>query len=199
MQNLQGNRSQIFESNWISSFSHHKAVSIFFMNLSQLNTLSSTEAKSVFEQCCTASDWVSKMIECRPFDSLETLKLKAANIWNTMQTDDLLEAFAGHPKIGELSSLKEKFHETLASASREQSGVESASDPVLEELARYNKDYEEKFGFIFIVFASGKSAGEMLDMIKDRIHNDLSEELQIAAVEQLKITQLRIDRLLGPE
>ncbi len=169
------------------------------MNLSQLNTLSSTEAKSVFEQCCTASDWVSKMIECRPFDSLETLKLKAANIWNTMQTDDLLEAFAGHPKIGELSSLKEKFHETLASASREQSGVESASDPVLEELARYNKDYEEKFGFIFIVFASGKSAGEMLDMIKDRIHNDLSEELQIAAVEQLKITQLRIDRLLGPE
>ena len=168
------------------------------MNISKLNNLDPVEAAQVFEQCCTASAWIRKMIERRPYDSLQVLKLQATNIWETMQTDDLLEAFAGHPKIGDLSSLKEKFHNTLANASREQSGTESASALVLEELARYNRDYEDRFGFIFIVFASGKSAEEMLDIIKARIHNALSEEILIAAGEQLKITQLRIDRLFDP-
>ena len=168
------------------------------MKLSKLNNLDPVETARVFEQCCTASSWVREMIERRPFDSLQALKLQATSIWETMQENDLLEAFAGHPKIGDMSSLKEKFHDTLASASMEQSGVESASVPVLEELARFNRDYEDRFGFIFIVFASGKSAGEMLDIIKSRIHNDFSEEILIAAGEQLKITQLRIDRLIDP-
>ncbi|MCY4218395.1 MAG: 2-oxo-4-hydroxy-4-carboxy-5-ureidoimidazoline decarboxylase [Gammaproteobacteria bacterium] len=169
------------------------------MNLNKLNNLPSIEAKRIFEQCCTASGWVQKMIERRPFDSIQTLKLEATNIWNTMHTDDLLEAFSGHPKIGHISSLKAKFHNTLASASKEQSGIESASDSVLEELTQYNKDYEDKFGFIFIVFASGKSAEEMLDIIKTRIHNAISKEILIAADEQLKITQLRLDRLIKPK
>lgn len=166
------------------------------MKLSTLNSLAPVEATRVFEQCCTASAWVRKMIEQRPFDSLQALKLEAANTWQAMQADDLLEAFSGHPKIGDLSSLKEKFHDTLASASQEQSGAEAASVPVLEELARYNRDYEDRFGFIFIVFASGKSAEEMLDIIKARIHNDYTEEILTAAGEQLKITQLRIERLI---
>ncbi len=168
------------------------------MKLSKLNDLDSIQATQVFQQCCTASDWVRQMVERRPFDSLDALKLQAARSWETMQGDDLLEAFAGHPRIGDLSSLKEKFHGTMTSASKEQSGVESASDSVIEELARYNKDYEGKFGFIFIVFASGKSAEEMLDIVKARIHNDHTREILIAAGEQLKITQLRIDRLIDP-
>ena len=166
------------------------------MKLQNLNKLNASRTAQILEQCCTASSWVRKIVEGRPYASLEALKLKAINIWATMQNDDLLEAFAGHPKIGDLSSLKKKFHNTLASASKEQSGVAAASEPVLEELAKYNADYEKKFGFIFIVFASGKSAQEMLDIIKDRIHNDFATEIWIAADEQLKITLLRLERLI---
>jgi len=183
---------------WNFAVSRRIVQLIIVMRLPTLNKLDPAEAAQLYVKCCTASAWVREMIERRPFDSLPALKQQASDVWETMQADDLLEAFAGHPKIGDLSSLKEKFHNTVASASREQSGVESASDAALEELARYNGDYEDKFGLIFIVFASGKSAVEMLDIIKARIHNGVSEEMLIAAGEQLKITQLRLDRLIDP-
>lgn len=136
------------------------------------------------------------MIKSRPYHSHDDLRQRTIAHWQTMHKDDLLEAFAGHPKIGDLSSLKEKFHGTSTHASQEQSGVESASEAVLEQLAEFNNAYENKFGFIFIVCASGKSAQEMLNIIKVRILHDYGKELTIAAEEQLKITLIRLERLV---
>lgn len=139
------------------------------------------------------------MVENRPYASFRSLDRRSDDAWESMRHDDLMEAFAGHPKIGDLSSLKNKFQNTLITASREQAGVGSASEPVLRQLSEYNSAYESKFGFIFIVFASGKSAGEMLDIIKSRIHNDFDEEITIAAKEQQKITRSRLRRFIEPD
>lgn len=99
--------------------------------------------------------------------------------------------------IGDVDSLRKKYASTKAMASGEQSGATGADEETLGELARLNHAYREKFGFIFIVFATGKSALEMLDILKGRIGNDRATEIRNAAAEQLKISFLRIDKLLG--
>ncbi|MXZ80874.1 MAG: 2-oxo-4-hydroxy-4-carboxy-5-ureidoimidazoline decarboxylase [Gammaproteobacteria bacterium] len=169
------------------------------IKLSILNGADPARAARVFEHCCAASRWVRAMVENRPYASFQSLDQQAENVWMSMRHDDLMEAFAGHPKIGNLSSLKDKFRDTLITASREQAGAESASEPVLRQLSEYNSAYESKFGFIFIVFASGKSAGEMLDILKSRIHNDFDAEITIAAKEQHKITRSRLRRFIEPD
>lgn len=124
--------------------------------------------------------------------------LKAAEeTWWQLREHDWLEAFTAHPKIGDVSSLRAKFkgkrEESLASV--EQSGVAGADDAVLHELAQGNTDYEKRFGYIFIVCATGKTAEQMLEILKTRINNDPQQELKIAADEQRKITQIRLEKL----
>ena len=163
------------------------------MKLSELNKATRTEAESFFGNCCTASRWTAAVTAGRPYDNLQTLKSFADCAWQKMGYEDYMEAFAGHPKIGDITSLKEKYHSTLSTASSEQSGINSASLETLQELKDMNSAYEEKFGFIFIVFASGKSADEMLDIIKSRMQNEAEVELRIAAAEQGKITVNRLN------
>ena len=167
------------------------------MTLEQLNRLSQFESQTLFEQCCTASRWVELMVQSAPYASIEQLKACAEAHWETMVTDDYLQAFDGHPKIGDPASLKAKYAATHATASDEQSSVNHASDETINELAHYNELYEQKFGFIFIVCATGKSADEMLDLVKARIHNPADEEILIAAGEQLKILLIRIDKQIA--
>ena len=121
--------------------------------------------------------------------------LNAERAWNACNESDWLEAFSHHPKIGDVSTLREKFAATAAWASNEQSGTRNASDEVLTELADLNNTYEARFGFIFIVCATGKTAEEMLDLLKARIDNYREKEIHIAAAEQLKITKLRLEKL----
>ncbi len=165
------------------------------MSLDALNNLSTSEAEIAFTQCCSANRWVEQMVAAMPFNSIDTVQLAAIRIWETMNETDFLEAFDGHPKIGDPDSLKKKYQTTHSLATSEQSSVEHASDDVLGELARYNRDYENKFGFIFIVCATGKSAPQMLEFIHSRIQNDREQEILIAAAEQAKITAIRIDKL----
>jgi 2-oxo-4-hydroxy-4-carboxy-5-ureidoimidazoline decarboxylase len=106
-----------------------------------------------------------------------------------------LEAFSAHPKIGDINSLRAKYSATRDWSKGEQSGVDSAQEAVLEGLARGNADYEKRFGHIFIVCATGKTAAEMLDILQGRIGNDSAEELKIAAHEQSKITKIRLEKL----
>jgi 2-oxo-4-hydroxy-4-carboxy-5-ureidoimidazoline decarboxylase len=106
-----------------------------------------------------------------------------------------LEAFEQHPKIGDINSLKKQYANTVAWASNEQAGVDAASDEVLQALAKGNDDYERKFGYIFIVCATGKSAGEMLELLQSRLTNDPESEIKIGAEEQNKITKLRLEKL----
>lgn len=106
-----------------------------------------------------------------------------------------MEAFAAHPKIGDIKSLKEKYGDTKNWAQNEQAGARGISDEVAADLAASNERYLQKFGYIFIVCATGKSAQEMLAMLKLRLENDQLVELPIAAAEQVKITKLRLEKL----
>ena len=116
-----------------------------------------------------------------------------------MREQDLLEAFDGHPKIGDPDSLKKKYAATKKLATSEQSAVQYASDETIDELAACNQAYLDKFGFIFIICASGKSADEMLVSIKNRISNSRERELLLAAEEQRKITHLRLNKLFSSQ
>lgn len=125
-----------------------------------------------------------------PFAGEEQLFASADQIWRELSEEDWLEAFAAHPRIGARAS---------GQAAAEQAGTSGASAETLAALSRANQEYEERFGYIFIVCAAGRSAEEMLDLCRRRLHNDFSEELKMAAEEQRKITRLRLEkRLLGP-
>jgi len=167
------------------------------MKLEDLNKLSAEEANHTFMQCCTSSTWVNKMVAARPFIDAQELKQAADNAWIGLSVSDYLEAFEGHPKIGDVSSLRAKYANTKELAGNEQGLVKEANDAVLEVLSQGNTDYEAKFGFIFIVCATGKSAKEMSDLLQARLPNNKSQELINAAEEQRKIFQLRIDKALA--
>ena len=137
------------------------------------------------------------MVARRPFVGVQSLLGIAFGFWMGLGPDDWREAFTHHPRIGDLESLERRFASTADLASREQAAVAAASRVVLEALAEGNRAYEERFGYIFIVFASGRGADEMLALLKDRLGNDPEAELKIAAREQWKIMRLRLDKLLG--
>ncbi len=166
------------------------------MKLFELNVLPKDKAYQAFESCCAAPNWINAMISARPFDDLTQLHTQASKIWQKLNAPDYLAAFEAHPQIGNVETLKAKFAKTSAMAGHEQSGMQQADEQVIEEMAALNQDYLNKFGFIFIVYATGKSAAEMLDILKDRIRHDKAIEIEIAAQEQAKITALRLNKLL---
>ena len=166
------------------------------MNLEELNTLSVEQATHAFMQCCTASVWVDAMVEARPFIDKQAIAKQADLAWENLAEADYLEAFEGHPQIGNVATLRAKYANTKELASGEQGAVSQATEQVLADLAKGNADYLEKFGFIFIVCATGKSAAEMLALLTERLPNDRSTELTNAAEEQRKIFHLRIEKLL---
>jgi len=153
--------------------------------------------KSELIKCCGSEKWADEMLKNCQFNSEEQLYQTSDKIWYSLDKTDWLEAFSHHPKIGDQNSLKEKFSSTKHLAENEQSGVNSASELTLFELSKYNEDYEKKFGFIFIVCASGKTADEMLSLIKERILNNPEDEIKIAMKEQNKITNLRLNKTLN--
>ena len=167
------------------------------ITLAQLNAISEREAYEKLEQCCVSKTWISHMVSSRPFSSENELIKKAASIWyNDCNIEDFKDAFTGHPKIGDVNSLKEKFAHTKDWAGNEQAKVDDANDETINTLARANTAYEHKFGYIFIVSASGKSAEEMLAIVSNRINNDKEDEIYVAMNEQHKITVIRLAKLI---
>jgi 5-hydroxyisourate hydrolase/2-oxo-4-hydroxy-4-carboxy-5-ureidoimidazoline decarboxylase len=161
------------------------------MTLSQFNTLETSIAAKHLMDCCGSTKWVSSMMTHFPFTSEKVLVDLSAKIWyDECGETDWRESFTHHPKIGDVKSLTEKF------AGKEQAGVAVATTQTIEALAKANTDYENKFGFIFIVCATGKSANEMLQILLDRLKNTLQEELHIAMGEQQKISIIRFKKLL---
>lgn len=168
------------------------------MTLSEyINQLSDGDLRAALTKCCAATQWGVFMTAARPFASDEQVLGKADEIWNGLNREDWLEAFAAHPKIGDVESLRQKYGNTREWAGREQAGVAEASEATLWRLAELNREYETKFGYIFIVCATGKSAEEMLDILESRLHHDAATEIHCAAAEQLKITFLRLNKLVS--
>lgn len=160
-----------------------------------LNSMSDADAAEALAQCCAAPAWIAQMAISRPFASDANVAHAAAEIWWSLDRDQWLKAFAAHPKIGDLRSLQAKFAKTATWASSEQAGADAASEETLRDLATLNQQYEDRFGYIFIVCATGKSAEEMLALLQERLRNDAASELRIVAGEQLKITLLRLEKL----
>jgi 2-oxo-4-hydroxy-4-carboxy-5-ureidoimidazoline decarboxylase len=167
------------------------------MDASQrLDAATESDARAWLTRCCGSARWVDRMLHRRPFVSDEQLLAVARDEWFALTPDDWREAFRHHPRIGDRDALRARFSATADAATalpaREQQGVAGATDATLDALAEGNRAYEEKFGFIFIVCATGKSADQMLALLQQRIDNDADTELVAAAGEQAKITELRL-------
>ncbi|QKG54746.1 2-oxo-4-hydroxy-4-carboxy-5-ureidoimidazoline decarboxylase [Hymenobacter sp. BRD67] len=147
--------------------------------------------------CCGATAWVNTLNAQFPFDSIPALYEAADRIWYSLSEADWREAFTHHPKIGDVKALKEKFASTATWAAGEQGAVKQASPDTLEALAAGNEAYERKFGYIFIVCATGKSADEMLALLQARLPHEPGQEIRVAMGEQAKITRLRLEKLLA--
>jgi OHCU decarboxylase len=163
--------------------------------LDRLNALPADEARAELLRCCGSGHWADRMAALRPFSSIDDLLRSADAVWSRLDPADQLEAFTAHPRIGDLDALRTKFATTASWASAEQAGVSGADEPTLRALADGNLDYEARFGHIFIVCATGKSAGEMLTLLRERLGNDPTAEHAVAASEQAKITRLRLRKL----
>ena len=136
------------------------------------------------------------MVAQRPFESLDQLITIADRVWWALEPRDWLEAFRSHPKIGEQKAAAAVSDDAKRWSEAEQSGVTNATTQTMQALAELNQKYEEKFGYIFIVCATGKSSAEMLTILRGRLENDRDEELRSAAAEQAKITKLRLQKLV---
>lgn len=161
-----------------------------------LNRASEPEAVARLARCCGATRWVHAMLQRRPFASTEALLEAADQAWDELGANDYLEAFTHHPRIGaDLAALRARFAGTADLSRAEQAGVAAADDEVLEALRVANEAYLARFGYIFIVCATGKTAAEMLALLRARLANAPADELAVAAAEQAKITKLRLQKV----
>jgi OHCU decarboxylase len=172
--------------------------------LKRLNALPATDAEAELSSCCGASRWVQDLVARRPFGSVAELFAEADEIWHSLGREDWLEAFSRHPRIGEKAAEKQTKSEAGQQISsywsaEEQSGAQRNSADVVARLAEGNRVYRQRFGYIFIVCATGKTTEEMLAILERRLQNDASAELTIAAEEQRRITRLRLEKLLAAE
>jgi len=164
--------------------------------LRHIDGLAERDALAAFLRCCGSRRWAETMARGRPYGDEPALRAAAERAFAPLQRADWLQAFSHHPRIGERKALAERFPATAGWSASEQDGVAGAGEDVLEALVRANRDYEARFGHIFIVCASGKSAQEMLALLRRRLANPPDVELEIAAAEQRKITAIRLKKLL---
>lgn len=169
------------------------------MTIEQLNALSEGACAEALERCCGASAWVREMVARRPYADAATLHGAADACGTPLTESDWLQAFSHHPRIGDITSLRIRFAATATWAGGEQSGAQAAGEATLAALAEGNQAYATRFGFIFIICATGRSADEMLGLLLERLPHERAEELRIAAREQIKITHLRLDKLLSED
>ncbi len=163
-------------------------------SIDKVNALEPTVLQAMLARCCGATHWVARMIDQRPFRDWSHLRQAADDALLELAPSDWHEAFAQHDKIGDLDSLRAKFTPTQAWSEREQAGVKDATEAVLQGLIEGNRAYERKFGYIFIVCATGKSAAEMLELLQQRLPNNPEDELRIAAEEERQIMQIRLEK-----
>ncbi|MEA2561203.1 MAG: allantoicase [Acidobacteriota bacterium] len=158
-----------------------------------LNVRPAPEVEAQLLACCGSRTWVARVARERPFRTPQDLYAAAERAFGQLGRDDWKEAFAAHPRIGERTAGDGLEHRWAA---QEQSGADEASPQILAELAEANRLYEQRFGHVFLVCATGKSAFEMLGLLGERLGNDPQAEHAVAALEQMKITRLRLEKLL---
>ena len=156
-----------------------------------LNSLPVAAARAALGRCCGARHWVEAMLAARPFASDAELLATAERVWWGLGRVHWLEAFAAHPRIGG------RVGAGMDWARREQAGADGAVAATLAALEQGNVTYEQRFGHVFLISATGKTADAMLGALRGRLTNDPATELRVAAEEQAKITRLRLDKLVA--
>ena len=172
------------------------------MRLADLNALPDSAARAELLRCCGSSRWALMMASARPFATADMMAVHADAVWSSLDATDWLEAFRAHPRIGEsvVATGAAGPGESDGAgrwSEQEQALVQSADDAVRHRLAEANRRYEARFGYIFIVCATGTRADEILVMLERRLTNDPDLERRIAAEEQRRITRLRIAKLIA--
>jgi len=166
------------------------------VDVARLNDLGPGDLHAAFERCCGAHAWVDHMVAAAPFSDEAALFAAAERAFSTLTESDWLQAFAHHPRIGDVSRLRERFAASGALSEKEQgTAMASADEAIIQRLFERNQAYEARHGHIFIVCATGKSAAEMLALLEARIDLDRAAELANCATEQAKITHLRLKAL----
>lgn len=166
------------------------------LTLDDLNRMSADQAAPLLQSCCGAREWVSRMLDRRPFHQLDALLSTADHVWRSLSSADWLEAFSHHPRLGE-----QRAHAATTTMARdwsaaEQSRISDATQIARAALADANRAYEARFGYICIICATGKSVEDLLAITRSRLANTPAVELPVAAEEQRKITRLRLARLV---
>jgi 2-oxo-4-hydroxy-4-carboxy-5-ureidoimidazoline decarboxylase len=162
--------------------------------LARWNGLSAAEAEKEILACCGSSAWARGMVARRPIADEAALLDAADEIWGALSAEDWLEAFRSHPRIGETRTAQAAGARSAAWSVGEQSAVASEADAIKGALAEANREYERRFGHIFIVCATGKSGAEILEIVRRRLQNDAGTELREAAEQQRQITRIRLKR-----
>jgi OHCU decarboxylase len=165
------------------------------MTLAEFNALPASEAESSLTDCCGSARWAAGVAARRPYATAEALHRAADAIWWNLERADWLEAFSHHPQIGDKPASGSESAPQWAEG--EQAGARAATDDVKTRLAKANRAYFEKFGYIYIVCATGKTAEGMLAILNQRLQNDLASELPVAAEQQRLITRIRLEKLLS--
>jgi 2-oxo-4-hydroxy-4-carboxy-5-ureidoimidazoline decarboxylase len=161
------------------------------VGLAVFNAWPAGRARDELLACCRAGGWAAQVAAGRPYPSLAALQARAAAV---LTEEDVAEALAGHPRIGQSPAAG---HSSWSRS--EQSGVAGAAGQVQAELAAGNQAYEDRFGHIYLVCAAGKSAPDLLAILRARLANDPDTERQVVRSELIKINDLRLTRLIGAE
>jgi OHCU decarboxylase len=165
--------------------------------LDRLNALPAEDAERALRTCCGSRAWARRMADARPFRDPAELLERADSEWRALDEADWREAFRSHPRIGERKADAGQTGREQAWSAGEQAGMAAAADATRDALAEGNRAYEARFGYIYIVCATGRSADEMLALLRARLANDDATEIRIAAEEQRKITRIRLEKLLA--
>lgn len=163
-------------------------------HLAAFNALPPELAEAALLACCGSPRWARRMVQRRPFEGSADLFAAAAAIWWELAPENWIEAFAAHPKIGEKPQQVSPRERAWSEQEQAAATLDAAGEATLADA---NRAYQERFGYIFIVCATGKSASEMLAILRERLQNDADTELRVAAEEQRKITELRLKKLFG--
>jgi 2-oxo-4-hydroxy-4-carboxy-5-ureidoimidazoline decarboxylase len=163
--------------------------------LARWNQLSIEEAEAEIVACCGSTAWAAAMVDRRPIANEAALLAVSDEVWSKLAAADWRQAFRSHPRIGESVS-HPPTGQSAAWPAQEQRKVADADDAVKIALGEGNREYERRFQHIFIVCATGKTAPEILAILRQRLHNDAATELREAAEQQRLITHIRLKKWL---
>ena len=167
------------------------------MELTRWNRLAMGEAEETLLSCCGSRVWAAAVAGRRPFGSVGELLVEAEMTWFALPEAEWMAAFACHPRIGESKAGQQTSAQYVEWSRQEQGSARASLDAVTEELAAGNRAYEARFGFVYLVFASGRTAAELLEILHERLMHDRATEVLEAARQQWRITKMRMGKWLG--